>query len=520
MTMPRNTTSIATPVLRQRMPRWAQTLGPLLVTLGLLCVWLILALRSLQFFCYEDDEGTFLLAAQSMLQGHALYREIWYNYLPGLMGLVMAAFRLGGMTVEAARTMIVLFGALTLLVTASVAAGTGRRWAAPLAAGLLLFTPSFVRMGRSVMGEVPAGALSVAAVLVALQYHRVRKPGWLALAGLLGGLATSVKYPTAIILPIVGLDAFILLVRERVPFRRAAKHLLLFVGAAIAIIGLPMLCFDSRSAWQQTVGIYRDSVDYFELRVGKNLYSLVTFLVQNNFGLLPLACLGLGRLVAERRPGAWLLGSWPAVTIVAMLLSSPLTAHHLYLLLAPLAALSAVALAELPHLLRGLWRRPWRLRHALLGAVGALCLFTLVGFAPETLDSTFDRLKPKPKDKGDERKAVALVVAHTQEGDRVVCDYPMIAFRTGRGSPPSLINLSALRLRLDPLSSETVAAITQDDPPAAVVFWSNRLTERAPDFASWVQREYVPVWANDVTESDGEVKTRAVYLRRDRATVP
>jgi 4-amino-4-deoxy-L-arabinose transferase-like glycosyltransferase len=493
-----------------------QRYGPELLSSVLIAAWLALALRSLQFFSMKDDEGTFLLTAQSALQGYALYREVWFNYLPGLIGLLVATFRIGGVNVEVARTVMVLFSALALAGVAALAASSGRRWAAPLAVALLVLTPTWVQMSRSVMAEVPANALLVGAALVALRYHDHRHQGWLIVAGLACGLAISFKYPTAIMLPIIGLD-LLLLWHDRAPLRRALGHLALFGLSALGTLALTMMFVDLPAAWQQVVGSYRAVAQYYVLDLSANLDRLVVFLRQNNAGLAPAALLGLRVLLAERRPPALLFAIWLSLFVSSMLCSALLGNHHLYLLLTPLAVLAGIWLASIPALFARM-RHPRHGGAALLAASGALTVIILVCCAPPVLSLTANRLRPRPDDHLAYREMVAVLQDVTRQGDEVVCDSPMIVFRAGRTMPPWLINTSDIRFPCAALDAEDAIAVSQADSPAAIVFWENKYLAGAPEYIAWVQSHYVEVQRQEVIERSGEPpRFHAVYLRPDLA---
>jgi len=501
----------------QRWPTLWQRHGPTLVTAVLIAAWLVLALRSLQFFCYEDDEGSFLLTALSMLEGHTLYTEIWHNYLPGLVGLVVASFRIGGISVEAPRVAIVLLGAVTMAATAALAAASGRRWAAPVAAALTLAAPNFVRLSRSVMGEVPANTFALLAALAMLSYHRRRRPLWLLLTGAGVGVATLFKYPAIIMLPVVGAELLALTIRERWPWRRLlGSALLLGLGAALPLLLVAVL-IDVPTLYEQLVTTHINASQRYGLRLAHNVERLREYALQNNVGLLPAALLGLGLWFAGKRPGAWLLTAWLGLTLPSILISSPLSSHHLYLLLAPVVALAAVALASAPSLLsrRG---RPLAPGPLALGLAGVLCVALVVYHLPGTLELTASRLRPAPDDKSEVREVVALLRERAQPGDQAVCDYPMIVFRAGLSSPPALVNTSGLRMGCADLQADLAIAVTQAQRPLAVIFWDNKFLDHAPEYIAWMQREYVEVMRTEVKEQrNNPPKLRAIYLRPDRA---
>ena len=508
------------PALRDALAAALRRHGPALLTGALVALWLVLALRSLQFFSMKDDEGTFLLTAQTVREGHALYRDIWFNYLPGLIGLVLAAFRVGGVNVEAPRVLMVLFAALSLGGAAALAAASGRRWAAPVVVALLMLAPNWVQMSRSVMGEVPANALCTLALLAMLRYHRQPRAGWLAAAGALLGASIAVKYPTGIVLGVAGLDLLLLLLRQRTPWPRVLARLALLGLSAVAVVALALLPFDLRAAWGQVAGSYRAASDIYVVDVPANLARVLAYFGKNNLALVPAGLLGLGLWLGERRPGSVLLTLWLGLTLVAMLLSAPLGDHHLYLLQQPMTILAAVALAAAPDLLRrGLARHSPA--PALLGLSGAACLLALVWWSPAVLERTYDRLRPRPDDHPAEREAVAALQAHTLPGDLVVCDWAMITFRAGRSAPPALVNTADLRFIIGEMDAARSIAALEASQPAAIAFWEQKLVTFCPEVLAWVDSRYVLLQRDEAAERQGDpIKLHAIYLRPDRQDRP
>ncbi|MEN6478760.1 MAG: glycosyltransferase family 39 protein, partial [Anaerolineales bacterium] len=142
-------------------------LAPALLTLASVAGWVAVELGHLDFFSFEDDEGTFLLTARAVYDGHALYREVWFNYLSGLMNLLVLVFRVGGVSLTGPRALMVVLTAITMLLASRIARRAFGRWAGALTALLLVLVPAVSSMGRSVMAEIPAtvcGALAILAL--------------------------------------------------------------------------------------------------------------------------------------------------------------------------------------------------------------------------------------------------------------------------------------------------------------------------------------------------------------------
>jgi 4-amino-4-deoxy-L-arabinose transferase-like glycosyltransferase len=470
-----------------------------IVLVLLITLWFDIGLRRLEGFSWEDDEGTFLVTSQSVFEGHPLYREVWFNYLPGLMGILTTAFGLGGVNVEAARSVIVLFAGLLLFGLAESAyqvAGHRARILAPL---LLVITPSFVRLGRAVMAEVPAGAFTMWALLAALLYLRSGRWLWLILAGLLAGGSVLIKYPAAVtVFPIA---SAVLLHPSRSGAKalnwRTLRHLVLLGFSIAAPIVISVIPFISSAFWTQVVTTYLNSRSAYTVVLGENVTKLAEYLAENNWGLVPLACGGLLWLLRRNWTGGLVAGTWVVGYLVATLGHSPLTEHHLLLVLVPLAWLSSIGLGHLTGL-RDLYHRDERVLSVLL--LLGLVVYVL-GFS-SMLSVTMGRLSWAGDAQQEEWKAARLVAQSTHPGDYVISDFPMITFRAKRQAPPWLANLSGMRFRTGEISDQDLQRDTLEYKVRAVVFWENKLYKKAPNFVNWIEGRCSAIYHHVKVDAD------------------
>jgi 4-amino-4-deoxy-L-arabinose transferase-like glycosyltransferase len=473
----------------------------------LLSLWFGIGLRRLERFSWEDDEGTFLVTAQSVFSGHPLYREVWFNYPPGFMGILTAAFGLGGVSVEAARSVIVVFAGLLLVGLAESAYQVAGCRAGILAPLLLGSTPSFVRLGRAVMAEVPGAAFTVWALLAALLYLRGGHWLWLMMAGVLAGGGVLIKYPTAVtVLPI----ASAVLLR---PSRGVAKiskwgmvrHLALLAFSTAAPIVISAIPFISSTFWTQVVTTYLNSRSAYTVVLSKNASKLAQYLAENNWGLAPLACSGLLCLLRRNWAEGLVAGAWIVSYLVATLGHSPLAEHHLLLVLVPLTWLSSIGLGQLVGL-RDLFDRHARPLFALLSLVSIVYFLGLSSM----LSLTMARLRWAGDAQQEERKAAQLVSQSTAPGDYVVSDFPMITFRAKRQAPPWLTNLSGMRFRTEGISEWDLQRDTLEYRVRAVVLWENKLYKKAPQYVDWIETRcsaiYHHVKADEADSDDDKVR--------------
>jgi 4-amino-4-deoxy-L-arabinose transferase-like glycosyltransferase len=489
-----------------------RTVAYVVIMVVLVSFCLGIGLTRLERLSWEDDEGTFLATAQSVFVGHALYREVWFNYLPGFMAILVAAFHLGDVTVEAARSAMVMCAGLLLVGMAELARQLGGRRAGIVAAALLVITPNFVRLGRAVMAEVPATALTVWALLAALLFLRSGRLAWLIGAGLLTGGAILIKYPTAV--TIIPVAAAVFLRPVGTGPRSFRWHVigrmgLLALSVAVPII-LMLIPFDMSAVWNQVVGTYLNSHAAYDVVLRKNVGKVASYFDQNNWGLVALGCVGLACLFHRERAEGWFGATWVGSYLISILGHSPLAGHHMFLLLVPTTLLASIALGHLSRPSLNALRTHQRL---LLGAL-FLGLAVYMLSLPEMLDVTAGRLEWAGDDQEEEWEAVQLISQHTAAEDYVISDFPMIAFRAQRRTPPWLTNLSGMRFRTGGVTEEDLRQNTLGYHVRAVVMWENKLYKKAPHYVSWVEDDCDSVYDDvkpDPADTDDD-KVRRILI--------
>ena len=170
----------------------------------------------------------------------------YLDHGPVVAWLIRLGTAIGGDSTLAVRAPFVLISAATSLGCAALAArlaAEAERPAARLWAVLGLFAmPAFLVAGGAANPDVPFAALVVALLAVLLAADRAVRPcGWMALGGLLVGLAISTKLLGVLLL-------VPLLLGGARPRPRRLSNLLLGIGAA-ALGALPVLAWNLQHQW-------------------------------------------------------------------------------------------------------------------------------------------------------------------------------------------------------------------------------------------------------------------------------
>jgi hypothetical protein len=143
-------------------------------------------------------------------------------------------------------------------------------------------------------------------------------------------------------------------INHRAWIRHLSRHMPLLALAMSSPIVTAVLPFGLLSAWNQMLQTYLRSRSAYDVRLGENAAKLSQYLAENNWGLVPPACVGLLALYRRHRAEAGSVAAWETSLAISMLGHSPLMDHHLFLLHVPTALLAAMGLWELARLGQGL----------------------------------------------------------------------------------------------------------------------------------------------------------------------
>lgn len=209
-------------------------------SLMMLAVALAHGWNMFHFPYYENDEGTYMAQAQSLIEyGRLAPYTYWYDHAPGgwiLIGLwakLTGGFHTFGFSINSGRMlMLVLHLASSALLYLIVRKITGRPVAALIAVAVFSFGGNGIYFQRRVLLDNIAVFWMLAAV-AALVYSRTRLTR-IALAGLLLGVALMTKETIVFLAPVLAIAAVLQASRGR---RLLAS--LSFTG----MVALPVACY-------------------------------------------------------------------------------------------------------------------------------------------------------------------------------------------------------------------------------------------------------------------------------------
>jgi 4-amino-4-deoxy-L-arabinose transferase-like glycosyltransferase len=458
---------------------------------------------------YDYDEGVYAETAAAAAAGDRLYATVFLSQPPLLIGVLARTFGTFGRSLVSARGVLVGFSVLWLACLAAIAARGGQPRTALWAVAIAGSAPVFVTSSHTVQMEGPSEALAALAVALGLVADggpgRGRRFGlrdgllpWGA-TGLAAGLAVMTKFTAVTCL--VPLAAAILAADRMISFRRTAARTaalaagaLLAAAATVAWTGSP-----PAEMWRQVVAFHGAVARTIAADPRRTASLLLDFAVANWF-LVALGLVGLAYTAgrwrgasATSRIGAVSRGAataWLAADVAAVFLLRPVWAHHLVVLVTPLAVLGAAAVETI-------WRgmehagdaatRPAR-RPAPRLAAGALIVCWLAAFTGTAATAI-------PESSGSLQAAAARTAQTVPVGGWIVTDDPIVAFLAGRDVPPVLCDTSETRIRAGWLTAGALTAALADPRVRGVVFWRGTFRRMFPEFPGEAVKEFPRRWS-------------------------
>ena len=433
----------------------------------------------------DYDEGVYLVSARSLVNGHALFSDV-FSSQPALFLPVLALFvRLPVDLATAGHLYTLVCGLLALLGVAWICWEAVGCWSALLAVALLAVSPGFVIATHAVEAEAPMMAFGSLAVAAAVRYARLADRRWLALAALLVAAATlskllavSLLAPLAVAIVLCAASE-----RERSFTRRALQD-----GAlAGACLGLPILAAFALIApadqYDQVVRFHLQASKILADTVSENGAYWRTFLGWD-LGLAAMIISGLAAAAVARRPLVIIPAVWALATAAGMARYAPLFVHHLTVLLPPFAALAGCSFALFDTSRRGYVRGCALLLLLLSGALP----YGL--WLPATLRHTghvFVRVHDPVA-----QAQIAWLRANSRSGDLVVVDNQVLAAAAGRVVPGPLCDTSIVRGTVGYLPLSLLERAS--DPAHVDAVLLTRQLAATPPYVAWLRRHFKQVY--------------------------
>lgn len=445
-------------------------------------------------FVFDNDEGINLIKAVLANDGYRLYAQIWNDQPPLFTAALQLAFTLWGQSIGVARGVTV--GSTALLVWAFY--GVLRlhlsRPAAWFGVLVLLASDNFLRLSASVMIGLPALSLGMVAIYAFLHAQRAQSRFWLIISGVLLAAAMQTKLLTAIIGPLLFLQAFDFGIGRRGQEYdgRGRWRVVVIWAAAVVFAYLAIGIYFGALNFEQLLGThFTESVLARDAYQGLSSREQLLRYVLFDYGHALLALVGIVVIILGSYAHGLLPLAWLAMVTPLMLTHRPLWYHHYPLLAIVLAWLAAYACEPLwrwaqaqPAALNSRWRRPLA-----LGLAAVVMLAVIFVRAQRTI--------PEYNQRPYQAEVLQLLQAKAPTTQWVFTDMALYPFYAGLRVPPEIAVFSRKRLISGDLTPSVMVEILQRYRPEQVLltrFKDDLLADAG--FADYLATHYTKVYDN------------------------
>lgn len=479
------------------------------ITLAIFGIALVMRLAPLGGYSTEYDEGVYWQSLRAMAGGHALFNSVFSSQPPFFLLSVYPFYIAFGQTLVAARAAMLVYSMIGIGAAYLLGKALCGRWAANISALLLALDPLYLQQSHTLEAEMPSLALQLVCVALTVEgaRRRPRTRHWLALgAGVALGLATMAKLfavvavvPAALYLLAPAVRAALTARKHGTP--RSRRELLfsilpvlpdlgILAGSALGTVAVVILPFVGSFAamYNQTVTFHLIAEQTQNRGLGTNLQVLVT-----SGGEYPLVIVALVATVVLARQRAWRIAPlvlWVLASLALLLKQQPLFAHHVVLIVPPLALLAGQLVPEVRRIAAGVPVTAAALRHrasrARSYAAGALLGAAVLVCAVLDIPALLTASAPLPASAA--REVIALDLG-SGPNQLVVSDDQYIAALADRSVPPQLVDTSLVRIESGNLTAAQLESVISSTQPAAILFASGRFAQ-VPGFRAWVVAHY------------------------------
>ncbi|MEV4704955.1 hypothetical protein [Actinoplanes sp. NPDC049316] len=411
----------------------------------------------------STDEGGYAYVARQWARGDLLYSDVWLDRPQGLL-LTYRALLAIDESGWAIRLGVVLAGAILTVAVAAIGWGLAGRAAGVVAAWLYAVVGVAPHLeGMTLNGELLASVPSTVSIALAvLWWRRGRSLWWLAGAGVLAGVALTMKQS--------GIDGVLVGLLVLVLARRGKPVPVFLAGVALPLLASALhgLAVGWSAYWTALVGYQLSALGGSGSNASTRWTDLGRQAGDIALGVVPVLLVSLLGWRVLDRGARRLLGVWLFAGFIGINLGGSYWPHYFVQPLPALVVLAAVAVIGV----RAGWRR-WAL--AAVATVPTLVwLAALVPMSPGGRADTipYDALAAR-----DDRIA-AVIRASTGPDDRIYVleSEAYLYFAADReasypylwGKPIDKIPDALPRLRAMLASPQRPVLVVLDTPPAAV----------------------------------------------------
>ncbi len=443
----------------------------------------------------DYDEGVYWQTLRAMAGGRGLYDPVFYSQPPFFMFSVFPTYLLLGETITAARLGIVVVSLVGLLGAFVLGKALAGYLGAAVAVVLVVTDPLYLTLSQTLQAEIPCIAFSL--LSVALAYTWSIRP--LGRAGLLLAASCGVALSLGCLSKLLGFSSavpigvIILLRWWRLPAGQRAdlpRVVGFGVGFFILMSVVVLLPFvgSLTELWQGVVVLHLDAEIAYAGQQQGNAARILPYLRDSL--ITYVALYGIAVAAFRRDWRVVPLIGWLLATVFLLWRQTPLQAHHIAVLAAPLAAIAVIGIGGFLPVRKYLGPRTTRLTVV----AWSVAMLLVAATAAQGIANSWHRFEAEESLFGstNDSLAAALDLSGLTQGDHlVITDGQFEAALADRDTPAALVDTSFVRVTTRFLTDDLVIAEASRPEVGAVLFWSPRLREGLPRFYSWVSTDYL-----------------------------
>lgn len=386
-----------------------------------------------------------MLSARLLNRGHA-FDTIFYDQFALLPQYIAMAFRIGGDNLLSARLAILLSAAFGLTGLAALARRLSGRVAAVAVIPLTILHAHYLMVARYTIGEAPALACAIWALVLVVLYRASRRRVWLGIASAL--FCAAVLFKPMVIGLMPALAILVLSVHTtrasrglRVKWRALGIDLVLSVTIALGIAAPFVGLTDLAGEFERTAGFHFTQSPAYAESFDTHLDALWAWLYTSR-AWLGLAALGLVMCLRAQTllSLALVIGELGMVWLLLLLPPFP---HHYALLVPALTLFAACGLQEGVTALGQRARGARTNRRASLTAISlALIFIGALSWSVLKFDSIVSDTAHVFAERWIDRRALVTYLRRNTLPDAyVLSDDPKVIYLADRQVPPSAVLL-------------------------------------------------------------------------------
>ena len=434
----------------------------------------------------DNDEGIYQTTFILLKNNFSAYKEVILSQPPGFILSVYPGFLLFGEALQASRLTILLWTLLGLSAVVWMMKMLEAEWAGLLVISLLYLVPIFFNQTLILQSDMLVVVFSSICLTAIIRYSKDFKVLWLVVASIFLNFSFWIKYDISLIPGIlfaIGLFYY----EKKLTSKQIYRVLAIFICISAIFFLFFIYPFGLNDVVKNTIGLRLKALSYFSV----SPFLFLSYLKQDIL-LTLLVVIGISFSIINKdrlKFPAIMFLIWELTVIFFLIIYRPLFPHHLSLLALPATIVFSYQMTKL-------------LRHQkkILVGISLILILVSVGYQVYRVIQTPDEiLNPQQK------SALQIIFENTKSGDYVISDEAILNAFSGRLPPPTLADISFVRVKTGDISYVNFQKNLNIYKPKLIISFNGRL-ESMNQFKSTLSDYRLLTTIAD---------TKRIYIRKD-----